>query len=65
MSRLVSFLEMLRFRLEHPIGRADFAVRLAKRGHYTAARMAERGDLAGLLLLAMAWGGDVSFFSSN
>jgi hypothetical protein len=39
-----------RFRLEDPIARADFA-----------ARLAERGDLAGLLLLAMAWEGEVPF----
>jgi len=47
-------LEALRFRLEHPVARADFA-----------ARLAERGDLAGLLLLVMAWGGEVPFISSS
>jgi hypothetical protein len=39
-----------RFRLEDPIARADFA-----------ARLRERGDLAGLLLLAMAWEGEAPF----
>jgi hypothetical protein len=47
-------LEALRFQLEDPIARADFA-----------ACLAERGDLPGLLPLAMAWGGDVPFISSS
>lgn len=58
-------LATLRFWLEHPVARADFAARLRKRGHLSAARLAERGDLAGLLLLVMAWGGDVPFVSSS
>jgi hypothetical protein len=62
---LGSPLETLRFRLEDPIARADFAARLRERGHLSAARLAERGDLPGLLLLAMAWGGDVPFIPSS
>jgi len=47
-------LAALRFRLEGPIARADFP-----------ARLAERGDLPGLLPLAMARGGNVPFISSG